>query len=158
MLKYTLDSAKISEILSIYKPEHIYLKSAEVLDMRITGIFRKSIYPYTKEDLFQYITGTTAVLYLAQLSYVFSAVLIEHRVFEATKDISYEDFLVLRDKTQTYFTTLNLKFNKPIANSDNLSVVMEVTGVKNIRNAIIADINFNFQNCIVGHLQLVMVL
>ena len=157
-MKYAIDSAKINEILSIYKPEHIYLKSAEAQDKHITGIFRKSIYPYTKEDLFQYITGATAVLYLAQLSYVFSAVLIEYRLFEATKDISYEDFLVLRDKTQTYFTMLNLKFKKPIANSDNLNVVMEVTGVKNIRNAIIADMNFNFQNCIVGHLQLTMLL
>jgi len=157
-MKYAIDAFKINEILSIYKPEHIYLKSAEVEDKRITGIFRKSIYPYTKEDLFQYITGATAVLYLAQLSYVFSAVLIEHRVFEATKDISYEDFLALRDKARTYFTMLNSVFKKPVANSDNTNVVMEVTGVKNIGKAIIADMDFNLQNCIVGHLQLAMVL
>lgn len=155
---YKIESAKINEILSIYKPEHIYLKSAEVQEKLITGIFRKSIYPYTNEDLFKYITGATAVLYLAQLSYVFSAMLIEHRIFKATKNISYKDFLVLRDKTQTYFTMLNLKFKKPIINSDNLKLVMEVTSVKNIGNIIIADMNFNFQNSLVGNLRLSMIL
>lgn len=153
-----IESTKINEILSIYKPEYIYLKSAEVYGKKIIGFFRQSVYPYTNEDLFKYITGTTAVLYLAQLAYVLSAVMIEQNIFRVTTDISYKEFLSLRNRAQMYFTQLNMEFKKMLLNSEDIQVVMEITRAKRIRKTVIANASFDFQNCIVGHLQLTMAL
>lgn len=152
-----IGKSKITDILSIYKPEHIYLKSAKVYGDEITGIFYKSEYPYIREDL-AYINAIRAILYLSQLTYVFIASLIEKRIYTMTKDIDLKRFKEIRDRMQMYFMGINIKFRKEVDNSDNISITMKLLAKRRVKGKIFCKLGFDINDSIFGELTAVMVL
>lgn len=152
-----INQNKIDDILSIYKPEHIYLKSAEIYGDEIKGIFRKSEYPYARED-FPYINAIRATLYLCQLTYIFAALLIEKRIYDITKDIDLDRFKEIRNQLQMYFTGINIKFRKKVDNIDNIPITMKLLSRRRVKEKIFCKLGFNINDSIFGELRAVMVL
>lgn len=152
-----IDQKKINDILSVYKLAHIYLKSAEIHGNEIKGIFRKSEYPYAKENP-TYINAVRVILYLSQLTYVFSALLIEKRVYNITKDIDLNRFKKARNQMQMYFTDINIKFRKKVDNSDKVPITIKFLSGRRAKEKIFFKLGFDVNDSIFGEFTAVMVL
>lgn len=161
LMQKELDADYIKETLAIYKPEHIYLRSASFRGSEIIGQFHLQHYPFTKDDHIDYVTASMLMLYLSQLGYVLVRVLLEDPSSQFKIDISTDEFFRLRDQGNLMFTRFDqILFKKKLLISDDpLQISMTIHRVVHTTSAIIGDVAFAVgQNFFTGTTRVVLVL
>lgn len=140
-----IDSDYIKKTLDIYKPEHIYLKSAVFMGTEIIGLFDLQHYPFTKDKHIDYVTASMLMLYLSQLGYVLVRLLSEDQSSPYNLKISTDEFFHLRDQGNLMFTRFDqVKFRRKISISESpLKIKVAIKSVVQRRAVIIGDIAFS---------------
>jgi hypothetical protein len=107
-----LPQATVANILSLYRTEHQYVHDAVLNGTELAAMVTRPIYPYTRTDLFHYLTAPSATLVVAQLAYV----LLGGLAFSNATPyrMSFEKFCRLRDNAQLKFVDFSLRFKKEI--------------------------------------------
>jgi len=127
MARELIPDDQIEEILSIYKDEHQYIVDAAFAENVLTCKLKSTIYPYTKEVVFDYITSVTATLYVCQLAYLLFAELVKHgQVPEVCS--SYKEYILLRNTARLKFLRFNFKFFDKVENLDGIEAKISFIG------------------------------
>jgi hypothetical protein len=149
--KMVLPQFAIDEILKLYLPEYRFVETASFNGFSMDATLKTTLYPYTKTQLFDYITAPTANLIGCQLTYVLTGGLL----FLGTKhpsapDFDWDAFLRLRDKALLKFSSFKLDFRREVKNSDSLKCKAELLHIKRIMNHTHTDIRFEIEQGIQG--------
>lgn len=104
----------IDDTLSLYHPEYRSIVSARFAARTLDCEIRIPPYPYTRESVFSYLTGPTAVLLVAQMGYLAIRAAIADSA--TVRDIlSDSGFIAARDRGQIVFSQLHMNFSRQIS-------------------------------------------
>ena len=154
LVKKILHELYIKETLSIYKPEFIYLISAEWTGEELTGVFKLEHYPFTKEEHLDYVTASMYMLYLSQIGYVLIRILCE----ENRIPLPLEEFFYLRDIGNILFIGFDsLKFKEKVLIARKyLKLRIRIKRMKALGKGIIGQIAFNAEEKFIGNAKVII--
>jgi hypothetical protein len=123
--RITLSQKQIEQILDLYLPSHRYVRDAIIENLSLTCKLTSTVYPYTREQLFAYITAPTTTLLACQLAYVLlgGTILARHPLF---KEISWNNFLDLRDNALLRFAKFDVRFKSEVVNKEPINVSIHI--------------------------------
>lgn len=149
--KTALPEPIVDEVLQIYKPQYRLIRKAVVCNMSVEGELRAAPYPYTLDEVFDYITAPTANVIACQLSYV----LVGGLMFFETKhlsapDLDWKAFLHLRDNALLKFSSFKFDFRHEVKNISGTACEAELLHIKRVMGHTHADIRFQIGQGISG--------
>jgi len=162
MEEESLSYQYIIETLDIYKPEHIYLRSAKWIDSEIVGWFKLEHYPFTKEEHIEYVTASMLMLYLSQLGYIYTRLICEKKLLPSNINITTQDFFRLRDDGNIVFTEfdgIRLRRKVPISES-LLEIRMKLNQAFSLKKSLlVGDLSFEVtKRTFTGNAQVAIIL
>ncbi|MFC2082328.1 hypothetical protein ACFLQT_01210 [Bacteroidota bacterium] len=159
-LRAKLTDDFIQETLNIYKPDYIFLKEAYWESNELIGRFQLRHNQYTKEEFIDYITASTLILYLSQLSYVLGRLITVENPSRSDLKITIDKYIEIRDKGNFLITNLSgLKFNKKIfLNMNELSIKLKCNRIHKINGNYLGEFEFVVEDgCANGRLNIAMI-
>lgn len=145
-----LSSNFIAEVLSIYRAEHLYIHRAVFAGDSLTADLLKSQYPYTNEEVFDYVTAVTGTFYLNQLTYTLIAAIIAYKTCEAVADLTLGEFYEARDRGEILYANLELGFRHKVPNKDLLNASISLGNIRRRGQTLFSQLNFNIEQGITG--------
>jgi hypothetical protein len=152
-----LSSKTLEQILEIYLPEHRYICSANLCDTSLTCSIKPTSYPYTQEQVFNYITAPTATLFACQLAYVLigGMVIISHPLTTAIKSLNI--FRNVRDSALLRFAKIDLRFRSEVENKWPIHALINIDKAKRYHNSVHCSMDFCIGNGISGNIHGVLI-
>lgn len=142
----SISKAYIAKTLEIYKSEYITLNRAEWDGTLLSGHFSPTEYPFTKPGHIGYVTTAMAALYLSQMGYLYTRLLIDDRSLAITPPIAIEHFFSARDNGDLVITKLSLKCRQKIpVTTDDLRIVLWRESLHRSPRHILCKFGFDFQ-------------
>ena len=141
-----LDRAEILSLLPIYRPEHVYIDSAEFDGEALTVLLRRFDYPYTGPAL-DYLPGTYAVLFVCQAAYLLGASVVR---WTGLTDMSMDEYLDLMMAEQMVFSGFTFDFQEFVANDGRAQLEIAVGHLKEVRRKLLVRMGFRVGEAMQG--------
>ena len=146
----------IDKVLDIYHPQFRFVKDIHHNEKEFTADIVVDKYPYTRHEIFSYVTGPSLTLIVGQVAYVFTASMIANNERDELRDISLEKYLYLRDKEKLVFGHLEFKFKKKIPANSKFEMTMKLEASKRMKNFIYGRFSFEVLGYLNGSTNFVM--
>ncbi len=155
--KSVLPDSVVDEVLHIYKPEYRLVRNSIIEGLSLEAELHAVPYPYTIDEVFDYVTAPTANLIACQLSYV----LVGGLLFLETKhpsapDLDWKTFLRLRDKALLKFSSFRFDFRSEVKNISGTICRAELLHIKRVMGHVHTDIRYQIGQGISGLIHGVM--
>src|SRR6476619_2312154 len=145
-----LSPQEIAEILSIYTPDYRYIAEAELDNVKIRCRFRKARYPYTTDQIFDYLTAPTLTVFVCQMMYVLVGGLSLTRHPSIALIGGWENFLNLRDKALLRIGSITTRIREEIPNEWPIDASMEMNGYHVFQSAAHCRFAYDIGGCVRG--------
>lgn len=114
-IRIDLSPDYIKRTLDLYEPQHIAIQSAVWCEGALVSQVSPRDYPFTKPGHIDYLTGTMALLYVAQASYLACRIMLTHNLMPSVPPIKDEEFFAARDSGDLVFANASLRFRKKLS-------------------------------------------
>ena len=144
----------VDKIVSMYKPNYRYLKSAEMDFPIAKGRFQLGETEYM--ETLQHMTDVESQLCLNQLCYVFFAQGVLEKRWEGLESLTFDKYLDLR-KEGMLITESHKIFHHETISSEPFDGQIQLTKIKRRNNIYLAKLKFDLnEGASVGNLSLVL--
>jgi hypothetical protein len=134
--RLVLSIDQIDDILSIYKPEHRYVADASLVERRLDCSLRASRYPYTQQEIFNYLTAPTVTILACQLMYVLVGALVIDKSPIAQSIASWEEYVNLRDRALLRIGNIKFHFKSEVVNREPIAASVAVRAAHALASAV----------------------
>lgn len=145
-----LSPEEIAAVLSIYKPEHRYITEADLGGLHLSCSLRLSVYPYTIEQPFDYVTAPSAVLLICQMMYLLVGGLVLEENPVADVIGGWDRFLSLRDDAFLRIGNLQTDFLAKVDNKVPISGEISIERHHRFRSVMHARFRYRIGSGIKG--------
>jgi hypothetical protein len=145
-----LSPHEIAAILSIYTPDYRYIAQAELKNVEIRCKFRKALYPYTTDQIFDYLTAPTLTVFVCQMVYVLIGGLSLARHPSVDLIGGWENFQKLRDKALLRIGSLTTRIREEIRNEAPIDASMEMDGYHMFKSVAHCRFRYDIGGCVSG--------
>lgn len=146
----------IDKVLDIYHPEFRFVKDIHHNKNEFIANIIVDKYPYTRHEMFSYVTGPSLTLIVGQVAYVYTASMISKNEKNELNDISLEKYLYLRDQEKLVFGHLEFKFKKKIPTNSMFKMTMKLEASKRMKSFIYGRFSFEVPGYLNGSTNFVM--
>jgi hypothetical protein len=126
---------EVSQILEIYRPEHQYVSNAGFADGSLHCDLTLGHYPYTRRQIFHYVTAPTATICVCQVAYVFigGIVLKCSKLQKELGLVDWIDFTRNRDAASLRFARFDVQFRREVKAMHTIPASMWLTRVRKFK-------------------------